>query len=96
MCGPNGLWSGDEPICVGMYVILEMIRFCYAIFLTESILFPFGVAVGDEITPAFDDGSSDPVSKLAFSNLSCPFYGVEEDTLYVSDVPSSCITNRHQ
>ena len=37
--------------------------------------------VGDEIIPPFD--IQVPVSKVGFSNLSCPFYGVEEDTLFV-------------
>ena len=49
-----------------------------------SVLLPFGVAVGDELVPPADDGTSDPVSKLGFSNLFYPFYGVEEDTLFVS------------
>ena len=49
-----------------------------------SVLLPFGVAVGDELVPPADDGSSDAVSKLGFSNLTCLFYGVEEDTLFVS------------
>ena len=49
-----------------------------------SVLLPSGVAAGDELVPPALDGTSDPVFIFEFSNLSCPFYGVEEDTLFVS------------
>ena len=55
----------------------------HSLSLTESVLFPFGLTAGDELVPPFIP--SDPVSKLGFSNLSCPFFGVEEDTLFVSE-----------
>ena len=48
-----------------------------------SILLPFGVYLGDALLPVADDDSSDPQSKLAFSNLTCPVFGEEQDTLYV-------------
>ena len=61
------------------------IAFVILIFLlTATILFPFGLAVGDEIVSPQLDGSSRSVSKLGFSDLSCPFFGVDEDTLFVS------------
>ena len=45
---------------------------------TASVLLPFGVAAaGDELVPPAVVGISRPVS------LSCQFYGVEEDTVYV-------------
>ena len=48
------------------------------IFMTAiDELLPFGFEVGDELVPPADDGTSRPVS------LSCQFYGVEEDTVYV-------------
>ena len=53
-------------------------------FTAVSVLLPFGVATGDELVPPALDGTSDPVFIFEFSNLSCPFYGVEEDTLFVS------------
>ena len=54
-------------------------------FTAVSVLLPFGVTAGDELVPPALDGTSDPVFFiLNFSNLSCPFYGVEEDTLFVS------------
>ena len=46
------------------------------VFITAAVLLPFGVAAGDELLPS-DDVTSHPVS------LSCRFYGVEEDTVYV-------------
>ena len=50
----------------------------YVLLLTATLLhIPFGVAAGDELVPPADDGTSRPVS------LSCQFYGVEEDTVYV-------------
>ena len=49
----------------------------HASILIETILFPFGVTAGDESIPRTNDGISDPVL------LSCRFYGVEEDTIYV-------------
>ena len=86
MCGFDGLWSDEEPTCVGMCMYyVKFWKLCIIVFLTESILLPFGISVGDELVAPALDGSSDPVSKLAFSNLSCPFYGVEEDILFVSD-----------
>ena len=48
----------------------------YVLLLTATILLPFGVAAGDELVPP-SDRTSRPVS------LSCQFYGVEEDTVYV-------------
>ena len=43
-------------------------------------MFPFGEAVGDNfVTPAFL-GSS-PIN---FKPIACPFFGVEEDILFVS------------
>ena len=50
------------------YVILHVL-------LAATVLLPFGDAVGDELA---GDGFLGPVS------LSCQFYGVEEDTVYVS------------
>ena len=46
--------------------------------LTATLLLPFGVTAGDEQVN-YDEyrGTSRPVS------LSCQFYGVEEDTVYV-------------
>ena len=50
----------------------------------ESSLFPFGVSVGDQVvTPALV-GQSPPIVKLEF-NVTCPFFGVQEDILYVSN-----------
>ena len=47
-----------------------------------SSLFPFGVSVGDQVVPPAFIGQSPPVVKTTF-NASCPFFGVQEDTLYV-------------
>ena len=47
-------------------------------FIIESVLLPFGIGAGDELVPPALDGTSRPVE------FSCPFYGVEEDTLFVS------------
>ena len=46
---------------------------------SATILLPFGVAAGDELLQSADGTSleSGPMS------LSCRFYGVEEDTVYV-------------
>lgn len=49
-----------------------------------AVLLPFGVSSGDELVPPADDGSSAPQNKLALSGTSCPFYGVDENTIYVS------------
>lgn len=45
-------------------------------------LFPFGVSVGDLVVPPADDGSSPPITKM--DNVLCPFFGVQEEVLYVS------------
>ena len=44
---------------------------------TATVLLPFGVAAGDELVPRVFYRTLRPVS------LSCQFYGVEEDTVYV-------------
>ena len=93
MCSIDGLWSGEETTCQGMLCLSFIpLRFdwIHSLSLTESVLLPFGLIAGDELVPPFD--SSDPVSKLGFSNLSCPFFGVEEDTLFVSEshMKTSC------
>ena len=49
----------------------------YVLLLIATVLLPFGVAAGDELVSPAVDGTSSPVS------LSCQFYGVEEDTVYV-------------
>ena len=46
----------------------------HTLLLTATLLLPFGVAAGDELV---SHRTSGPVS------LSCQYYGVEEDTLYV-------------
>ena len=48
-----------------------------SLLLTATVL-PFGVAAGDELVQPAIDGTSGPVS------LSYQFYGMEEDTVYVS------------
>ena len=48
-----------------------------------SGLLPFGVFAGDQVVPPADDGSSTPQSKLAVANITCPFYGTNEGTIYV-------------
>ena len=44
--------------------------------MTGTVLLTFGVAAGDEVLPA-ENRTSHPVS------LSCQFFGVEKDTVYV-------------
>ena len=41
---------------------------------------PFGLATGDEMLPTLDDGFSDPQIKVS----SCPIFGTQEDTIFVS------------
>lgn len=58
----------------------------YAGINEAAVLLPFGVSAGDELVPPADDGTSAPQNKLALFGPSCPFYGTDEDTIYVSIV----------
>lgn len=55
-------------------------------FLTAGTLFPFGEEHGDGMIRNVTDRRLFWPLKSSISNLSCPFYGVPEDTLYVSVV----------
>ena len=48
----------------------------------ESSLFPFGVSVGDQVVPPALDGSSSVIVKM---DVSCPFFGSQEEILFVSN-----------
>ena len=48
-------------------------------------LLPFGPAEGDQVLPQVDDGSSPPQVKMDFPT-SCPVFGAQEDTIFVSIV----------
>ena len=60
-----------SPITKPSHINSTVTIIYHILLLTATILLPFGVAAGDEL------GTSGPVS------LSCQFYGVEEDTVYV-------------
>lgn len=55
----------------------------------EDHLFPFGELVGDQIVPPALDGSSAGLAKTVLINVTAPFFGTEEDTLFV------CIISIH-
>ena len=44
---------------------------------------PFNTSFGDLALPRFDDHASGPQRKSNVSNLTCLFYGTEQDTIYV-------------
>ena len=48
------------------------------------VLLPFGVPFGDEVILPGLFSTSGPQSKLAISNITCPFFGTSEDTIFVS------------
>ena len=50
------------------------------------VLFPFGSPLGDVLLPPSLDANSGPQSKLAISNVTCPFFGTSESIIYVSCV----------
>ena len=53
------------------------------------VLLPFGLPFGDELLPPFLFATSDPQSKLAISNITCPFFGRSESIIHVSIVPNT-------
>ena len=48
------------------------------------VLLPFGVPLGDVLIPSSLSATSGPQSKLAISNITCPFFGTSESIIYVS------------
>ena len=52
--------------------------------LGSRVLFPFGTAAGDLLFVGDLDDSSDPLSKVDFGGLTCPFFGTNESILHVS------------
>ena len=50
------------------------------------VLLPFGSSLGDVLLPPSLDANSGPQSKLAISNVTCPFFGTSESIIYVSVV----------
>ena len=50
------------------------------------VLLPFGSPLGDVLLPPSLDANSGPQSKLAISNVTCPFFGTSESIIYVSVV----------
>lgn len=51
--------------------------------MSAAVLLPFGELAGDDqLSPGSD--SSFPQSKLVSFGVPCPFYGVAEDTIFVS------------
>ena len=56
--------------------------------MIDDHLFPFGESFGDRLVgPRIDDGSSSALVKvIASGSNSCPIFGTEEDTLYVSTI----------
>ena len=57
------------------------------------VLLPFGSSFGDELLPASLFATSDQQSKLAISNITCPFFGTSESIIYVSVQYSYMQTN---
>ena len=59
------------------------------------VLLPFGVPFGDDVIPPGAFVSSGPQSKLAISDITCPFLGTSESTLHVSSIIhlSTCIVD---
>ena len=45
---------------------------------------PFNTSFGDEVLPTGDDVASSAQIKPSLTGLTCPFYGNQEDTIYVS------------
>ena len=50
------------------------------------VLLPFGLPFGDVLLPPSLFANSGPQSKLAISNVTCPFFGTSENIIYVSVV----------
>lgn len=48
----------------------------------SGVLFPYGEVFGDQVLTGQDDGVTDQNPKPL--NISCPFFGVQQDTIYVS------------
>ena len=49
----------------------------------SDLLLPFGLSEGDQLVLPALDGTTAPQNKLAFSGVTCPFFGVDEIILHV-------------